>query len=98
MGSNLTSSIMAGLVQKTPFEKDPRAALLKYHDEKGMHIYAIIIFISKSFMHHHFLILFFSFLLGLKEMDIYKKTQPVPIFQKPLEEGEEGDRDALGRT
>lgn len=69
LGSNLTSSIMAGLVQKTPFEKDPRAALLKYHDEKG-----------------------------LKEMDIYKKTQPVPIFQKPLEEGEEGDRDALGRT
>jgi len=69
LGSNLTSSIMAGLVQKTPFEKDPRAALLKYHDEKG-----------------------------LKEMDIYKKTQPVPIFQKPLEDGEEGDKDSLGRT
>jgi len=61
LGSSLTASIMSGLVQKTKFDNDPRATLLKYHDEKG-----------------------------LKEMEIYKKTQPFPIFQeiKPDEDDE----------
>jgi WD40 repeat protein len=68
LGSSLTASIMSGLVQKRQFDNDPRASLLKYHDEKG-----------------------------LKELEIYKKTQPVPIFQKPLQEGETSDKDALGR-
>lgn len=60
LGSSLTASIMSGLVQKTVFDNDPRAALLKYHDEKG-----------------------------LKEMDAYKKTQPVPIFQETNTEEEQ---------
>jgi WD40 repeat protein len=36
LGSSLTASIMKGLVQKTNIDNDPRAALLKYHDEKGL--------------------------------------------------------------
>jgi hypothetical protein len=65
IGSNTTASIMAGLVKKTEFDNDPRAALLKYHDEKG-----------------------------LKEMSIYKQTQPVPIFMEEKEEEEEAEGQA----
>lgn len=38
LGSSLTASIMKGLVQKTNIDNDPRAALLKYHDERGIFV------------------------------------------------------------